>query len=372
MDLTTERERELIERIAPVLLRGFDDLTSEWEAACCRVSLDRPAADVPGVTREALTNGLVAGRAAQEREAGRLVAAEKPLEEVVMGVLLWEEVILRRLARDAMEDIFSGATALNRFLHGLVIGVAEEHSGALRLGRDEVRRGLEDADRLKSELLSNISHDLKTPLTAIQACAVELLEAPDLPGEQRRRFLEIVLQNSERLSALISRILDVSRIEARAVDLRVGPLELTGVVRRLVDGIAPTASVDLRMPEDLPRVSADAEAVERALLNLIDNAVRFSPDGVPVEVEAVPFPDAVEVCVRDRGPGIPPERQDGLFSKFFQVDASPKGRRAGSGLGLAIVRGLVTAMGGSVGYRPNRPLGSEFWVRLPVADREPA
>lgn len=371
MELTTERERKLIERVAPVLLRSFDELTSEWEAACSRVSLECLAADLPGITREVLTNGLEAGRSAQERETARLVAAEKALEEVVMGVLLWEEVVLRRLARDAVEDIFSGASALNRFLHGLVVGVAEGQSGALRLGRDEVRRGLEDADRLKIELISNISHDLKTPLTAIQACAVELASSDDLPHDQRHRFLELILQNSERLSALISRILDVSRIEARAVDLKLVPLDLPRIVRRLVDGIAPTAPVDLRLPDELPEVMADEEAVERVLVNLIDNAVRFSPDGVPAEVEACPLADAVEVRVRDRGPGIPPERREGLFSKFFQVDTSPGGRRAGSGLGLAIVRGLVTAMGGSVGYRPNHPQGSEFWVRLPVAEGSP-
>lgn len=369
MELTTERERSLIERIGPVLLRSFDEVTTEWESACARVDPDGFVVDLPGITRIALQDGVDAGWAAQEREAARLVGADVSLDRVVTAVLLWEETLLRRLARDAVEDIFSGATALNRFLHILVLRVAQGYSGALRVGRDEVRRGLEDADRLKSELLSNISHDLKTPLTAIQACGVELL-SDDLPEEQRRRFLELILQNAERLSGLISRILDVSRIESRAVRLKLTSLDLAAVVRRLVEGIAPTAPVRVRLPDDLPEVTADLEATERVLVNLIDNAVRFAPEEVPVVVEGSVADGAVELRVRDEGPGIPPERREGLFTKFYQVDASPGGRRSGSGLGLAIVRGLVTAMGGTVGYRPNEPRGSVFWIRLPPAEGE--
>lgn len=370
--LLSERERQLVERVAPVLRRRFEELVEDWQGAWAqrRGGDEPPPLDLPTMTRTALEEGIEAGTALQKREAERLVGAGVPLEDVVGAVLVWEETVLRRLARDAVEDIFSGATAINRFIHQIVLLCAEGYGGLLAVGQDAVRRGLEDADRLKSELISNISHDLKTPLTAIQACTVEMLEAGELTDEERRRFLELILQNAERLSRLISRILDVSRIEARAVDLTRAPLDLGAHMRRLVEGIAPTAPVRVDIDPDLPDVWADQEAVERILVNLIDNAVRFSEEGAPVVVRARGVGDGVEIQVVDRGPGIPPDRREGLFSKFYQVDPSPGGRRSGSGLGLAIVRGLADAMGGSVGYRPNDPSGSVFWVRLPVAEGE--
>jgi two-component system sensor histidine kinase KdpD len=249
-----------------------------------------------------------------------------------------------------------------------VVFVAEGYTGVLMVGRDEVRRELESADRLKHELVSMVSHDLKTPLTIIQACTVEMLEAGWLEEHQYRRFLEMILQNTERLARLISAIVDVSRIESRALDLTPGPLDVASVTRRIVEGMSPIAPVRLDIAPQLPEVHADRDAVERILVNLIDNAVRFSPPGEKVTVQVVATDEAgfVELRVIDGGPGIPPDRRDGLFSKFYQVDPSPSGRRSGSGLGLAIVRGLAEAMGGRAGYRPGEPTGSIFWARIPV------
>jgi two-component system sensor histidine kinase KdpD len=323
--------------------------------------------DLPGVTRAALEEGVDAAIVQQRRLAQWLVAQGTPLDHVVSGVLLWEEVLLRRLARDAVEDIFTAAAALNRFTHGLVLLVAEGYWETVRQERDQIRRGLDDADRLKTELISMVSHDLQTPLTTIQGAVVSALD-PDVDDEQRTRFLRLIQQNAERLSRLISQILDLSSIEARAMHLDVGELDLSATARRLVDGILPVAPVRLDVPKDLPAVRADRDAVERILVNLIDNAVRFSPKGEPVLVEASVDDDFVEIRVCDRGAGIPDGRRGGLFSKFYQVDASASGRRTGTGLGLAIVRGLAEAMGGAAGYRPNAPAGSVFWVRLPVAE----
>lgn len=368
MWLVTERERDLIGRIGPILLRRFDELADDWAQAWREASDgSSPPVDLPGVTRVCIEQGVDSAADMQRRAAHRLAEEAVPLHEIVLAVLLWEEVVLRRLARDALQDIFAGAAALNRFHHGLVLYCAEVHAGMISVGRDEVRRGLEDADRLKTELVSMVSHDLKTPLTTIEACTDQLLAEDGIEPAQRRRFVELIAQNADRLHRLISSILDVSRLEARAVDLSPGPVDVVEVTRQIVQGLLPHDPLRLEADADLPEVVADRQALERIMLNLIDNAVRWSPSDEPVVVTVTAEGPFVEVRVIDRGPGVPPARRDGLFSKFYQVDPSHSGRRAGTGLGLAIVRGLAEAMGGSVGFRPNDPRGSVFWVRLPAA-----
>lgn len=373
MPLADERERELLRRVAPVVLPRFDELVTEWEDAwrSGQGGANDAPPDVASMTRTALEDGMEAGLAHQHRLARRLVAGRVPLDTVVSAVLAWEQTLLRRLAREAVEDVFTSAAALNRFVHGLVVRVAEGYWETVRDETERVRRGLEEADRLKTELVSMVSHDLKTPLTTIQGCVVSLEDMPDLSDAERSRFVRMIGQNAERLSRLISQILDVSSIEARAMDMQIVELDLASTVTRLVAGMLPGANVKVDVPGDLPPVLADRDAVERILVNLIDNAVRLSPAGEPVLVQARTASHGVELRVVDRGPGVPPDRREGLFTKFFQVDPSPGGRRSGSGLGLAIVRGLAEAMGGRVAYAPNEPSGAVFSVVLPaVADAD--
>lgn len=366
MRLVTDREREVIAQCAPVLVEGFDELAAEWRAAWSSMTGSEADVDLPAMTRVALTDGLDAGLKAQRDIAVQLVATNVPLDTVVSMVLLWEAIVHRHLARAAIDETFTPATAITRYVHELVLYVAEGYSQALRHQRDDIRQGLEEADRMKSDLISMISHDLKTPLTTIEACAESMLRADDLELTQQVRFLEMILRNAERLSRLITRIVDVSRIEARAMEFNVTALDLRLVVRRVLDSLLPLATVDVNIGEDLPAVLADRDALDRIVVNLIDNAVRFSPRDVPVRLEADADGAYVELRVIDAGPGIPASRAAGLFTKFFQVDSSASAHRSGSGLGLAIVRGLAVAMGGDAGYLPGSPSGSVFWVRFPA------
>jgi signal transduction histidine kinase len=363
-----QRERDLIKRIGPVLVRRFDELVRDWRhrwEATVEGVVEPP--DLPSIARVALQEGVDEALAVQRRVAESLVASSVPLDRVVTAVLLWEETVVRRLSRDAVEDVFVGATAFNRLMHTLVLVVAEAYQAQLIRERDEVRRGLEETDRLKMELVSMISHDLQTPITTIQGCADSMLRVDGIEPGQRRRFLEMIVHNAERLARLIAQILEVSRIEAGALDLEIEELQLAPIMRGIVDGILPGTPIALDIEQSLPDVRGDRVAVERVLLNLVDNAVRYSPPSEPVAVNARSVEGAVEVTVCDVGSGVPESRREGLFSKFYQVDPSFSGRRGGSGLGLAIVRGLAEAMGGSAGYRPNEGIGSTFWVRFPVA-----
>jgi len=215
---------------------------------------------------------------------------------------------------------------------------------------------LAETDRVRSALLAAVSHDLRTPLAGIKA-AVSSLRQEDISWTQdeQRELLLTVDESTDRLTDLISNILAMSRIQAGAVSVQVSPVALDEVVARALLG--SEANVTVEVPEDLPLVRADAGLLERAVANLIDNANRFNPPGVPVRVRAQlatitepetdpaamsPAHDCVQLLITDQGPGIPQSGWGSMFTPFQRLgdhDAS-----AGLGLGLAIAHGFTQAM----------------------------
>lgn len=237
----------------------------------------------------------------------------------------------------------------------------------------EVARGNE----LRGALLAAVSHDLRTPLAAIKASVTSLL-ADDLewPPEAVREFTESIDEETDRLTALVADLLDMSRIAAGAVHVQlteVGVDELLpAAVASLGDRVGP-GTVALDVAETLPRVRTDPVLVERALANLVANAVAWSPDGMPVAVSAGAVPGAVVVRIADRGPGIPPSERERVFRPFQRLGdgdgrGGPGGSPTGVGLGLAVARGFADAVGGELSVEDTPGGGTTMTLSLPVAD----
>jgi two-component system sensor histidine kinase KdpD len=230
----------------------------------------------------------------------------------------------------------------------------------------EARRRAEAA---RTAVLHAVSHDLRSPLTAILT-AGEGLQRNDLSPNERAELLSVVQGEGRRLSRLVGDLLDLSRIQAGAVDPRRDWCDLRDVVTgaaeqvRLAHGDHP---IEIELPDDLPLVRADSVQLERVFANLIENAVKFSPDGVPVTISGALAPAGVTVRVRDRGQGIPPGRREHIFEPFFRGREGP----AGSGLGLAICRGFVEANGGRISLQTRKGEGTAFAVTFPLAERAP-
>jgi two-component system, OmpR family, sensor histidine kinase KdpD len=215
-----------------------------------------------------------------------------------------------------------------------------------------------EAERLRTALLSSLSHDLRTPLGAITGAASSLLEEPGtLSPAARRDLLTTILEEARRMNRLIGNLLDMIRVESGALEVQKEwqPLEeVVGVALiRLEDRLrGRTVRVDL--PPDLPLVPLDGVLMEQVLVNLLENAVKYTPAGSPIDISAVSQGDHVRVDVADRGPGLPPGEESRVFDKFYRgAGASPAG---GIGLGLTICRGIVTAHGGRI-WAENRPGG---------------
>ena len=225
-------------------------------------------------------------------------------------------------------------------------------------------------DQVKSNFLATVSHELKTPLSSINI-NTKLLQDERLPADERQRITGHIRQETQRLQRMVSELLDVSRLDAGAgIQLDLHPTNLADVVRFATTTVEPQLTdkhipLDLQLPAKLPLVRADVEKTTWVLINLLANAIRYSPSGEPLTVRAAVAGGFVQVSVQDRGPGIAAENHDKIFQRFAQIP-DKTGYRGGSGLGLSIAREFITTQGGRLWVESELGSGSTFSFTLPV------
>ncbi|MFB7657673.1 MULTISPECIES: ATP-binding protein [unclassified Streptomyces] len=207
-------------------------------------------------------------------------------------------------------------------------------------------RALAEGNRIRTALLAAVSHDLRTPLAGIKA-AVTSLRSDDVAWseEDQAELLEGIEAGADRLDHLVGNLLDMSRLQTGTVTPLIREIDVDEVAPMALGGV-PEGSAELDIPETLPMVAVDAGLLERALANLVENAVKYSPDDRGVLVTASALADRVEIRIVDRGPGVPDEAKDRIFEPFQRYGDAPRG--AGVGLGLAVARGFAEAMGGTL------------------------
>lgn len=224
-------------------------------------------------------------------------------------------------------------------------------------------------ETIRKDFVANVSHELRTPVSVIRANAETLLSGALEDSKRGPQFVQAILRNSERLSNLIADLLDLSRIEAGKYHLEIQAVGVDDAIRRAVEAISPAAQkrqVFCDLPDSAHlQVLADPMALDQVLLNLLDNAVKYTKDGGRVRVRASEHRAGVRIEVEDDGPGIPPQHRKRIFERFYRVDPGRSRELGGTGLGLAIVKHLVESMGGTVGVEPASPHGSIFWFVLP-------
>jgi two-component system sensor histidine kinase KdpD len=239
-----------------------------------------------------------------------------------------------------------------------------------RVGAEAAKAGaLAEADELRTALLQAVSHDLKTPLAGIKASASSLRQADiEWSDEDRDEFLRTIEDETDRLTALVGNLLDMSRIQSGAIAPATRAVALEEVVPAALAGLGVRANgVDVAVPESLPPVVADPALLERVVANLIDNALAHSPDSCPVRVEAGEVAGHVLIRIIDRGHGIPVDDREAVFLPFQRLgDASSHG--AGVGLGLAVARGFTRAMGGELSIDDTPGGGTTMVIELETAE----
>jgi len=234
---------------------------------------------------------------------------------------------------------------------------------------------LKELDRLKDEFISTVTHELRTPLTSVRSLAEILHDNPDLEKKQHQQFAEIIIKESERLTRLISKVLDVQKIESGAMDWQISRVGLSGVI---YDAVTAThrlvqekhIKLTVNLPESVPAVNGDRDRLMQVIINLISNAVKFcDSNSGKIDVTLSVQTDHLQVDVKDNGIGINEEDQKIIFNKFRQIKNSRKGRPAGTGLGLAITQHIVDFHSGKLSVKSEPGRGATFSFTLPRTTR---
>ena len=251
-----------------------------------------------------------------------------------------------------------------------------QRTKSLELANQELRRAnaqLQELDKMKSEFVSMVSHSLRAPVTNING-AIELLSQAEASGdnEGRDELVQIIEVESARLTRLVQGVLTVSRLEGGKFQLKREAVDIQAMCRNIVQNVDATTeshSFSFSCPDDLPSVWADGGCTEDVVVNLVDNAVKYSPAGASIVVELKEQEHYVVASVTDQGLGIEENELDRIFERFHRVDGSDSGATGGYGLGLYISKRLVEAQGGTIEARSILGQGSTFSFSLPIARR---
>ena len=231
------------------------------------------------------------------------------------------------------------------------------------------------AERMRRDLIGNISHDLRSPLTSLQASLETMvMKEPQLTADERRSFLSISLRNASSLQKLVEELFEMAKLDARQAPLKREPLQIAELAQDVTLKLVPQAekagvSLSVDMARELPLVACDIGMIERVLTNLIDNALRYTPAGGSVRVGLAPLNGGVRLSVSDTGAGIDPEDLPHVFDRFYRADKSRDRATGGAGLGLAIARQIVELHGGAleVDSRPGEGTRFSFTLEAGVA-----
>jgi signal transduction histidine kinase len=295
---------------------------------------------------------------------------------LLIGGGIW---LLRGIARP-LREVVGAATSVaggdftvrlddrRRDEFGTLAKAFNRMTSALATNRDELiarAQRLEESERRKSELVSIVSHEVRTPLASILGFARLLLERELTPDEQRA-YLRIIDDEATRLASLVSDFLDIRLLEDKRFPLRSNHVDVRQIVVDQAEALLarnPGHRLDVRVDDEPVMVLGDEQRLTQVMVNLLSNAEKFSPSDGQVTVGIHVTPRNVRIYVADEGPGIPPEHADQLFEPFFRGDAAAAGI-AGAGIGLALCRRIIEAHGGRIGFENLQP-GARFWFELP-------
>ena len=252
------------------------------------------------------------------------------------------------------------------------LGQTVESFNAMRLRLKETIESREKSEQLRREMIAGFAHDLRTPLTSISGNASILMGGPELLDEKKKQQLYTdIYDDAMWLISLVENLLTVTRIENGTMQLTLEPELIDEVAQealRHLNRRSAEHTVTLAVPDDLLMAKMDPQLIVQVLINLTDNAIKYTPAGSSIAVSAQRSGETVRVEVADDGPGIPDAAKEKLFEMFYTAQAKRGDGRRGLGLGLSLCRSIVEAHGGQIGVRDNNPHGTVFWFTLPASD----
>jgi two-component system, OmpR family, sensor histidine kinase KdpD len=246
------------------------------------------------------------------------------------------------------------------------VAISSERAGAVeKLSRAEAAR---ESEQLRSVLLDSVTHEFRTPLTAIKASVTSLLGTPGHSPEERQELLTIINEESDRLNRLVGEAAEMAQLDANKVEFRFQSAPLSPAVEEALDEVKQLLvhhPVDVRIPAGLPNARMDPAHIKEVLVHLIENAAKYSPTDAPIRITAEAKDQTLTINIADRGPGIDDFEQSLVFEKFYR-GRNQRVQVHGTGMGLAICKAIVEAHGGRLGVTSQLGHGSVFYFSLPV------
>ena len=347
--LATDNVMELLNSI-PSYVRDAFGLKAAAMYLPKRKEVYRTGVDHPELSQEQLES--VSGR-------GELVMDEKqqlcfvPLRIGVrpVGSLGLEGAVL---SRETLEAV------------GSLIAISIERAGAVEtLTRAEAAR---ESEKLRSALLDSVTHEFRTPLTSIKASVTTLLSSAQIDPEGQRELLTVIDEETDRLNRLVGEAAEMAQLDAQQVELRretCGVRQVVEIALEKSKQVLAGREIKLHLPESLPSLRIDLERIAEVLVQLLENAAKYSPPGTPIILSAEPTGKMVDLSVADRGPGIDDMEQSLIFEKFYR-GRDQRYRVQGTGMGLAIAKAIVEAHGGTIGVTSQLDCGSVFHFTVPA------
>ena len=243
-----------------------------------------------------------------------------------------------------------------------------EHNGILAVIHDET--GRYELDKSRREFVANVSHEMRTPLTSIKLACESILSDPEMEPAMQNTFLDMAVDECDRMTRIVSDLLVLSRLDNKrtqwsimSFDIRAALSHVCDVMR--VDADAHSHKLTFDCPEKLPEITADKERIEQVVINLISNAIKYTPDGGAITLSAASVSDGIEIRVSDTGVGIPKDDLPHIFERFYRVEKARTSETGGTGLGLAIAKEIVEAHGGEISIESEQGVGSTVTILLP-------
>jgi signal transduction histidine kinase len=309
-------------------------------------------------------NEVIAARAVDEK--GRVIFAMKePVDSRLSVAHRGESGLLRgmtvetSIAREAAQSIVSGGIASQPPIYVMLLAVTAVLlvTAILQIGREQALA------RMRSDFVAGVSHELRTPLTQIRMFVETLRLDRIRSDEERRRSLAIIDQEARRLAQLVENVLQFSRGERGVLRIVPRPMDVGAIVANAIEGFASPANIETSIePETLATV--DEDAIRQIVLNLLDNAVKYGPEGQTIRVEVKRVEENVQIVVEDEGPGIPPRQRNRIWRRYVRLSRERTRAIAGAGIGLAVVRELVALHGGRAWCEAGVRGGARFIVQL--------
>ncbi|KAF0119199.1 MAG: two-component system OmpR family phosphate regulon sensor histidine kinase PhoR [bacterium] len=360
------------------LARTFNKMAEELEEKIQTISEDRNQ-------MRAILSSVIEGVLAIDINE-KVILFNSALEEIfnlskdkVIGKFFWEVVRnneLNELLKDTVKEGKLQTKELSLFfpeerifqVHVLPIKGEEDIAGAVAVLYDitEIKR----LERLRVEFVANVSHELRTPLTAIKGFIETLKDGAIDDPQNNRRFINIIETHAERLNSLINDLLELSKIESREIRMDFQPVNL----RELIEDIAANFkelirqkghTIEIDFSSNFPEVKVDLEKMEQVFNNLLDNAIKFTPENGRIIIRGIDRKEDIEIQVSDTGIGIPEEHLPRVFERFYRVDKARSRELGGTGLGLSIVKHIIQAHGGKAGVESEPGKGSKFFFTIP-------